>query len=104
MSNAPVFLPALTRLFQEGHALVFWNDASGEFAAQVDVIGIEGVQVVRLDRTPALQAKILIERQVGARWLIYAPFDEPEPAQDWLLDARLRGKPFSADTASIQLE
>ena len=24
---------------------------------------------------------------VGARWLVYAPFDEPEPAQDWLLDA-----------------
>ncbi len=37
-------------------------------------------------------------------WLVYAPFDEPEPAQDWLLDARLRGKPFSADSASIQLE
>jgi hypothetical protein len=52
----------------------------GEFAAQVDAIGIEGVQVLRLDRTPALQAKISIEREVGGRWLIYAPFDEPEPA------------------------
>jgi uncharacterized protein (TIGR02687 family) len=104
MSSTPVFLAALTRLFQEGHALVFWNDAGGEFAPQVDAIGIEGVQVLRLDRTPALQAKISIEREVGGRWLIYAPFDEPEPAQDWLLDARLRGKPFSADTASIQLE
>jgi uncharacterized protein (TIGR02687 family) len=104
MSNAPVFLAALTRLFQEGNALVFWNDAGGEFAPQVDAICIQGVQVLRLDRTPALQAKISIEREVGGRWLIYAPFDEPEPAQDWLLDARLRGKPFSADTASIQLE
>lgn len=104
MSSSPVFLPTLSRLFQEGHALVFWNDAGGEFAAQVDAIGLEGVQVLRLDRTPALQAKISIEREVGGRWLIYAPFDEPEPAQDWLLDARMRGKPFSADTASIQLE
>ena len=104
MSSAPVFLAALTRLFQEGHALVFWNDTGGEFATQIDGIDIEGVKVLRLDRTPALQAKILIEREVGARWLVYAPFDEPEPAQDWLLDARLRSKPFSADTASIQLE
>lgn len=104
MSSEPVFLVALTRLFQEGHALVFWNDTGGEFAPQVDAINIEGVQVLRLDRTPALQAKISVEREVGGRWLIYAPFDEPEPAQDWLLDARLRGKPFSADTASIQLE
>lgn len=104
MSSAPIFLAALTRLFQEGHVLVFWNDAGGEFATQVDGIDIEGVKVLRLDRTPALQAKIWIERELGARWLVYAPFDEPEPAQDWLLDARLRSKPFNADTASIQLE
>ena len=104
MSSAPVFLAALTRLFKEGHALVFWNDAGGEFATQIDGIDIEGIKVLRLDRTPALQAKIWIERDVGARWLVYAPVDEPEPTQDWLLDARLRSKPFSADTASIQLE
>lgn len=104
MTNAPAFLTALTRLFQEGHALVFWNDADGEFSSQVDGIDIEGVKVLRLDQTPALQAKIWIEREVGARWLVYAPFEEPEPAQDWLLDARLRGKPFSADTASMQID
>ena len=40
MSSAPVFLAALTRLFQEGHALVFWNDAGGEFATQIDGIDL----------------------------------------------------------------
>ena len=104
MTNAPAFLAALTRLFQEGCTLVFWNDADGEFAAQVNDFDINGVEILRLDRTPALQAKIWIERKVGARWLVYAPFEEPEPALDWLLDARLRGKPFSADTASMQIE
>ncbi|SAL59764.1 BREX-1 system phosphatase PglZ type A [Caballeronia humi] len=104
MTNAPAFLTTLTRLFQEGHALVFWNDADGEFSSQVNGIDIEGVKILRLDQTPALQAKIWIEREVGARWLVYAPFEEPEPAQDWLLDARLRGKPFSADTASMQID
>ncbi len=104
MSSAPVFLGALVRLFQEGHQLVFWNDAGGEFATQVDAIQLEGVQVIRLDQTPALQAKMAVEQGHGARWLIYASVEAPEPEQDWLLDARLRGKPFSADTASIQLE
>ena len=104
MNSGSVFLSALTRLFQEGHALIFWNDAGGEFATQIDGINIDGIKVLRLDQTPALQAKISIERETGVRWLVYAPFDEPEPARDWLLDARLRGKPFSADTASIQLE
>jgi uncharacterized protein (TIGR02687 family) len=104
MTNAPPFLEPLTRLLQEGHPLVFWNDAGGEFAKQVDDIAIAGVEILRLDRTPALQAKIWIERKTGVRWLIYSPFEEPEPAKDWLLDVRLRAKPFSADTASMQIE
>ena len=102
--SEPSFLSALIRMFQEGPAIVFWNDAGGEFSSHVDGIQIDGVKVVRLDHTPALQAKISIEREAGVHWLVYAPFEEPEPSQDWLLDARLRSKPFSADTASIQLE
>ncbi|WP_374657153.1 BREX-1 system phosphatase PglZ type A [Inhella sp.] len=105
MSSAPPpFVQALQRLFAEGPSLVFWNDAAGEFEAQIDGIQLDGVQVIRLDQTPALQAKMAIERNQGVRWLIYASAEVPEPEQDWLLDARLRGKPFSADTASIQLE
>ncbi|RQY31834.1 BREX-1 system phosphatase PglZ type A [Burkholderia stagnalis] len=97
-------LPALKRLFDEGHRLVFWNDVEGEFSADVDSLELDGVQVVRLDRVPALQVKLWIERDNDALRLIYAPAEEPAPSKDWLLDARLRGKQFSADTASIQLD
>src|ERR1700737_3576809 len=79
MTNSPAFLAGLTRLFQEGHSLVCWSDADGEFSTQVDAIDIEDVEILRLDRTPALQAKIWIERRAGVRWLVYAPFEEPEP-------------------------
>ncbi|MDR6474631.1 uncharacterized protein (TIGR02687 family) [Paraburkholderia graminis] len=103
-SGQLAFLPALARLFAEGHSLVFWNDADGEFAVQVDQLDLPGVRVVRLDQTSALQAKIAIERERGAQWLFYAPFVEPAPSADWLLDARLRGKAFRADTASMQLD
>jgi uncharacterized protein (TIGR02687 family) len=97
-------LGALERMFQEGASLVFWNDPDAEFSSQVDAVAIEGVTLVRLDRVATLAAKIAIERKQGARWLIYSPKDEPEPDKDWLLDARLRGKAFNADTASMQLE
>ncbi|NVH77086.1 BREX-1 system phosphatase PglZ type A [Paraburkholderia sp. JPY432] len=103
-SGHSAFLPALARLFAEGHSLVFWNDADGEFAVHVDQLDLPSVRVVRLDQTPALQVKIEIERERGAQWLFYAPFPEPAPSADWLLDARLRGKAFSADTASMQLD
>ncbi len=100
----PAFLVSLERMFAEGQDLVFWHDTDKEFATLIDNIDLPGVQIIRMDRTPALQAKIRIEREQGVRWLVYAPFAEPDPANDWLLDARLRGKPFSADTASMQLD
>ena len=96
---------ALDRLFSHGAGLVFWNDADAEFASQVDQLALVDVEVIRLDQTPALKAKLMIERaDDGKRWLVYAPSVEPEPAQDWLLDVRLRSKSFRADSASILLE
>lgn len=103
-SPQPAFLVALERLFQEGASLVFWNDPNGEFSAQIDELGLDGVKVARLDHAPVLQIKIGIERETEARWLVYSPSEEPDPSQDWLLDARLRGKTFNADTASMQLD
>ncbi|MDY7545497.1 BREX-1 system phosphatase PglZ type A [Glaciimonas sp. CA11.2] len=95
---------SLNTLFTQ-QPIVFWNDADAEFASQVDQLDLPDVQLIRLDQTPALQAKLMIERETGdKRWLIYAPNEEPEAAQDWLLDVRLRGKPFRADSTSILLE
>lgn len=84
--------------------LLFWDDPEGEFSTWVDNLALDGVQVLRLDRTPALQVKLDVERNPRARWLFYQPGAEPEPAKDWLLDLRLRGKAFRADSTSMLLE
>jgi uncharacterized protein (TIGR02687 family) len=85
--------------------IIFWNDADGEFATQLDSLELPGVEIIRLDQTPALRAKILIESAgKSVRWLIYAPTEEPDPVSDWMLDLRLRSKSFRADSASILLE
>jgi len=102
--NSPPFLPALARLFAEGHHLVFWNDADGEFTQEMDALVLDKVTVLRLDSTPLLKVKMALESEPWGHWLLYSPSPVPEPAADWLLDARLRGKAFSADTASIQLD
>jgi uncharacterized protein (TIGR02687 family) len=95
---------SLKALFQQ-QPIIFWNDASAEFAADVDHLCLPEVCLIRLDQIPALQAKIMIERGgVVKRWLVYAPNEQPEAETDWLLDARLRGKPFRADSTSILLE
>ena len=100
----PAFLPALARLFADGHNLVFWNDADGEFTQDVDSLALDNVTVLRLDEIPLLKVKRELEAAPAANWLLYSPAPVPEPVADWLLDARLRGKAFSADTASIQLD
>lgn len=95
---------ALQRQFEVGQNLVFWNDPDSEFITEVDGLDISGVKLLRLDQTPALKAKVLLEQDPQSRWLIYAPNECPAPENDWLLDARLRGKAFSADSASMQLD
>jgi hypothetical protein len=65
---------------------------------------LQGVTVLRLDDTPALRAKLMLEASPDQRWLLYSNQPEPEPTKDWLLDVRLRSKSFRADSTSILLE
>jgi len=94
---------SLTTLFAT-HSVVFWHDVEAEFASIVDSLQLDGVQLVRLDDTPALRIKLDIDRSPDQRWLIYSAKPEPEPVKDWLLDVRLRSKTFRADSTSILLE
>lgn len=103
MSNERI-AEAIKSLFV-ANAVVFWNDADGEFSSNLGSLDLPGVEIIRLDQIPALKVKILIESAgKSERWLIYAPREEPDPADDWLLDLRLRSKSFRADAASILLD
>lgn len=98
---------ALARLFdEEGHRIVFWNDPEKEFLMALLVLNLpEGVNVLRLDRVGAFEAKIRIERDdPEGRYLVYAPTEEPDYEADWLLDIRLYSHSFRADRASIILD
>ena len=96
-------LESLGTLFN-AHSVVFWHDVEAEFTAFVDGLQLDGVQLVRLDDTPALRVKLDIERSPDQRWLIYSAKPQPEPTKDWLLDVRMRSKSFRADSTSILLE
>ena len=94
---------SLSALFSS-HSVVFWHDVDAEFVNALDSLNLDGVQLIRLDDTPALRVKLDIERNPNQRWLFYSNLPEPEPTKDWLLDARLRSKAFRADSTSILLE
>ena len=64
------------------HPIVFWHDSEGEFAATVDNLALDNVNLVRLDETPALQIKIDVERWPDQHWLFYSTHPEPDPNHD----------------------
>lgn len=98
---------ALDKLFQQ-ERIVFWNDPNREFVGYLTgslFSPVEGVKVIRLDETGALDAKLQIERiEPDSKFLIYSPAEEPNYEDDWLLDIRLYSRNFRADKASIILE
>ena len=106
MSDLNQITAGLERLFlQEGHRIVFWNDPEREFQNVLPFLCLDGVTVLRLDEVGSLEAKIKVERDRPTdRFLLYAPAEEPEFEDDWLLDIRLYSRSFRADRASILLQ
>jgi uncharacterized protein (TIGR02687 family) len=106
MSDLNQIHTALNRLFnEEGHRIVFWNDPDREFFMTVPLLELEGVTTLRLDEIGALEVKIRLEREEpNGKFLLYAPSEEPDYEDDWLLDIRLYSRSFRADKASILLQ
>ncbi len=88
----------------ESQRIVFWHDPEREFDDVLDRLDLADVTLLRLDEHPALGIKVRLEQDDPAgRYLLYAPFDPPEPDDDWLLDIRLYSASFRADRASMLL-
>jgi uncharacterized protein (TIGR02687 family) len=91
----------LEELF-ETHRVVFWNDSEGECEADLQACVPEGVSVLRPDIMGQLKTKVTIEiERPTDQFLVYAPVPEPDAKDDWLMDIRLYGRQFYADTASM---
>jgi uncharacterized protein (TIGR02687 family) len=105
MSDLNQITQALDRLFnEEGQRIVFWHDPDREFQITLSMLELPGVTTLRLNEVSALEAKIRMERdEPTGKFLVYAPAEEPEYEDDWLLDIRLYSRSFRADRSSILL-
>ena len=81
----------LDKLFSEkSHHIVFWNDPEQEFLSfinELPLFFIEGVQVIRLDQTAALAAKLQKSRRLC---LIYETDFEIQGAISFIFEGILR--------------
>ena len=98
----------LQNLFQDSarwphpqRRIVFWYDPDQQFTNVFNELQIEEVEKLQLADTPfTIKYRLLIDYP-NQNFLLYAPFPEPEPQENWLLDIQKSGLTFSADPAAL---
>jgi len=84
------------------HRYIFWYDVDGAMEDIAEGMEIDGVEILTLNHNAfSLKYRILTGEQPERGFLIYSREQEPEPADNWLLDLQMEGMKFSADLASL---
>ena len=82
--------------------LVFWYDEKGEFAEDIDGIGLANAKVYKLEQGNQFYTKYFLEKvDTITNYLVYAPFPKPPVSENHLEDTMLYSKRFYADRASL---
>jgi uncharacterized protein (TIGR02687 family) len=95
---------SLHRVFQ-GNRLVFWYDATGEWASTFDAFSDVGVVKLRVAGNEfGTRVRIIRDASPDTRFLIYSSSVRPPDADNWLLDLLLQSYEYKADKASLALQ
>lgn len=83
--------------------LVFWYDPAAEFAEAFDELTVPtGVEKLRVASSAPFGAKYrLLVEAPSTSFVVYLPFAEPRPQENWLLDLQTHATPFTADRATM---
>ena len=100
MSETSAVRPHLERRF-ERHRVVFWHDPEGEYAADFDTLGLEGVETVRVANDEYAIKNRLLHLEPEAKFLVYRSGAVPTGIGNWLLDLELAYGVFTADRTSL---
>ncbi len=97
---------SLNKIFnEENKRIVFWYDGEKEFEQTIPFLEMDDVNILRLNEIGSLDLKIRLELEdTTGKYILYAPYPEPAPEDDWLYDIRLYSYTFHADKASILLK
>lgn len=86
----------------ETRKLVFWYDADGEFAEDVDTLDLVNAKVFHLEPDNQFYTKYFLECvDTTTNYLVYAPFTKPSIRENHLADTIRYSKEFFADRASL---
>ncbi|MEW1821272.1 BREX-1 system phosphatase PglZ type A [Arthrobacter sp. NPDC080031] len=100
MSETSAVRPHLERRF-EAQRVVFWHDPEGEYAADLDTLGLEGVQTLRVNNDEYAIKNRLLHQEPKSKFLVYRSGAVPTGIGNWLLDLELAYGVFTADRTSL---
>ena len=84
--------------------LLFWYDPEQSFKEAVAELNLPDVTVLDMTDLSIFETKKRIELdEPQTRFLLYFPYAEPIPDNDWFLDVRLYSEQFYADVSSMLL-
>lgn len=100
MSETPAIRPHLERRFDTTR-IVFWHDADGEYAADLDGLKLPGVQTIRVANDEYAIKNRLLHDEPTSKFLVYRSGQVPPGLGNWLLDLELAYGIFTADRTSL---
>ncbi|BCW06787.1 MULTISPECIES: BREX-1 system phosphatase PglZ type A [unclassified Arthrobacter] len=100
MSDTSSVRPHLERRF-ESQRVVFWHDPEGEYTADLDTLGLEGVKTVRVTNDEYAVKNRLLHDEPKTKFLVYRSGAVPTGIGNWLLDLELAYGVFTADRTSL---
>lgn len=84
--------------------LLFWYDPEQSFKDIIADLALPDVTVLDMTGLSIFETKKLVELdEPQTRFLLYFPYAEPSPDNDWFLDVRLYSEQFFADVSSMLL-
>lgn len=88
----------------QGSRLLFWYDPEQSFKDAIAELDLADVTVLDMTGLSIFETKKRIELdEPQTRFLLYFPYAEPTPDNDWFLDVRLYSEQFFADASSMLL-
>jgi uncharacterized protein (TIGR02687 family) len=94
---------SLQSVFQR-HRLVFWYDATSEWADTFEAFTIDGVEKIKVVANEFGTKVRVIRANPHVKFLLYFPTSRPADAENWLLDLLLQGHEYKADRASLAIQ
>lgn len=100
MTEVATVKPHLERRFLD-HRVVFWHDPEGQYASDLDSLGLPGVTTLRVANDEYGIKYRLLQEEPDDKILVYRSGQVPVGIGNWLLDLELAYGVFTADRSSL---